>query len=542
MQRPAGIYRGLEGRTYLAVYNYQHDVSTLLPPDFRSTERVAAVSYSKGGEKGGVDVFLLHNGLPPVTDMAKIRKTISIRDGGFRIEDIKRGVLEVGGYNPSEVNLTYDIRSQVVADFPEEIRNEALGLTQADIYYFCGEEVAKNPRGPSTEVVPRIIPVTEIRRVVPERVLRGGKAEFVPQCVLEANIDYTKGCLTSWIPGEEPSFDGQFFRDYWHFVWGDCEYCYALTKHKSFPKSIYEFDRQRLLEELGGEAKLIFGSDETFGRPIEILRFGKRTEPWTPWTEDDLLGTLEAMIETRTKGVITTKFMPFDQKFVDLLRRTRSTVMYSTGAAEDVELGPIEWGCDNDFRIEQAARYREVGVNAVLFYLIHPTFPPTENDLENLERAQRGKVPVQFTPARFYTREATQRMIAPLVGLEKRNDILIQDVLRDDSPEQVDLIPHRFEYANSYEMSSGILIPKLDRMHYFWRERIGSNQGKSRMCAHDSETTFCGGCFTKPGTISPTEHQERKQSDLVQVKNRRYEKRKKGDFQDPNQIPIELDN
>ncbi len=554
MKKPCGIYIGQNDRTYLAVYNYQHDVSTLLPPEFRSAERVLRLSYSKGGKKGGVDVFLLKDGLPDVSEIAKIKKTISREDASLlsRLPEITRLTLfpqtlsgeeeffivnpdDGRGTNvimesPEDIDRRYGIQQQIVAGLGE-IGEEAASLARADVFYFCGREVSKSGREPKKEYVPRIIPVTKLERIRPERVLTGGKAEFVPQCFLEANIDFMNGCLTSWIPGENPSFDGETFTDYFSYPWGDCDYCYASRKHRSFPKTFYEFDQQRLLEELRGGARLKFGSEEEVGKPIDVLRFGKRTEPWTPFTSDEFSQTLEAMLVTGTRGVITTKFLPFFPEVAELLRRTKSTLLYSMGPNE-IELGTIEHGCDNEFRLEQAKKYREAGVNSALYLLFHPVFPPTEENLGLINFARENRIPLQILPMRLINRDLAQKVISPFVGNQTGS---LWDLLKDtDDPAQMSALPVA-HYENTYYHQSGVLIPKISSMHEYWTGLVGENKGMIRMCHHDEDLTYCGGCFCNPGSITETE--------LIQINPLNVKKRErpgKKSKNDSSQESLEL--
>lgn len=545
MQRPGSIYQGTKGRQYLAMYNYNHDVSVRLPPELQSAERVASISYSKGKKEGNVDVFLLPQEHLPISDRIRIKKTFSRTEGGYRVVHNNGRTAVLDGISIEEPHnfLAYDIKAQIINSVSPEIAQDVLTLTAADINYFCGRNIAKNRReGPHLQKVEEIVQTTTLRRISPERVLTGGKAEFVPQCVLEANIDFTKGCLASWIPGKNATTDEETSTDYWHFPWGDCDYCYAADKHKAFPKTIYEFNQERLLEELGGGARLIYGSDKPLGKPVEILRFGKRTEPWTPFTEDAFVGTLEAMLETGTKGVITTKFLPFKKEFVSLLRRTKSTVLYSIGGTDEVELGPLAWGADNGFRLEQAARYREAKVNAAIFYLIHPFFPPTEQDLTQHDFIDSHGIPLQYIGARFYRKEDVQKMIAPLVGLERDTNVSMWEVLKGNPLTNHGQISFTKEhwFAGSYEEHAAILIPRLDKMYPFWKGRVGGNKKRIRMCAHDSEMTFCGGCFTKPGTISPTMESTDENPRFVKLTFRKKGRGNNRPKKDRNQMKLKL--
>ncbi|MFA5953215.1 MAG: hypothetical protein WC812_01350 [Candidatus Pacearchaeota archaeon] len=43
-------------------------------------------------------------------------------------------------------------------------------------------------------------------------------------------------------------------------------------------------------------------------------------------------------------------------------------------------------------------------------------------------------------------------------------------------------------------------IPKT--IHPFWLNLIKNNNGRIRICHHDDELVYCGGCFQKQGCIS----------------------------------------
>ena len=247
MKIPGAIYQGEEGRTYLAFYNYQHDVQIRLPPEFRDAEHVAHITYSRGGRKGSVSVFMLHQSHSDLSSILDQKKTFQLQTQGVQVQEFSPN------QNTDFLNLkrltespqAYDIQEQLASQ-SSTIQQEVSLMTRADISYFCGDETAKNPRGPKIEIVDKIIPRTTLVRINPERVLTGGKQWFVPNCILEANIDFSKGCISEWVPGESPSFDGETFVDYWSLRHGECDYCYALRQHKCFPKQSTSLIKQDL--------------------------------------------------------------------------------------------------------------------------------------------------------------------------------------------------------------------------------------------------------------------------------------------------------
>lgn len=531
--RPAGIHLGKNNRKYLAVYNYQYDVSVMLPPEFSSAKRVAHITYSRGDKKGGVDVFLLNDSLPDVSTIAKIKKEIYFGEDGFRV-DQKGKSYRIGFESRKDIDIIYDIQHQIVSSY-KNIGTEVSDLTRADIIYFCKLELAKTLRDPKRKYADKIIPVTKLEDVDPERVLTGGKQEFVPSCSLEANIDFGKGCISSWIPGEGAHFDGQSFVNFFSYLWGECDYCYAESKHKLFPKTIYKFDQQRLLEELRGQARLITGSNQILGRPVDILRFGKRTEPWTPFTQNQFMQTLEAMVQTGTKGVLTTKFLPFIPEVVELLKRTNSNLLYSIGF-DELEIGPVAYGCDNRFRVEQAIKYKEAGVNSSLYILIHPIFPPTNREIELLDIAKKNNMLAQILPMKLTSRNLAQQVISPFIGPTKHHP---WDILKDKSPYQEKLTSPEVKYGESYYHEAGKLIPKIDRFHPFWMNLVKNNKGNIRLCHHDEWLTYCGNCFHGQGFTIPTEHVNINPGGKPKMRTRKKTEPVKEPLpEDPNQLRL----
>lgn len=502
---PCGEYEGRAGRKYLAVYNYQHDVYTAIPPGVNGIP-VAHFSYSKGGKKGGVDVFMLDRKKPSDYNSAliNVRKKFNLTEDRISVQELgaqegtsllRRG-LEKAGEN-------YDIQVEVISALPKSIQREVLDLTNSDIAYFCREKTAKDRRGPKIEVVPEIIPKTQIGLMEYNKdlgMIRTGKKEFVPTCQIEGNIDLVQGCVTSIHAGESSNFDGKTFTDFFFAPWGECGYCYSDRKKRNFFKTFYAFDKQRLLEELRGGARINFGSEERLGRSLGILRFGKRTESWSEFTRDSFVQTLEAMVETGTRGIIPTKALPFDREIAKLLKKTKSTVLYTHGW-DGLERGACEQEHDNAFRLEQGRLYHQVGVNAINYLMILGHLPIGEREKNVLEE----KIPTQILPLRITSKALVSRLIEEgLLPPETTWDKLKGSIRQREFEFSQDPNLRKYFYD-----SSNLVVGNL---HPDWERVIGNNNGSVRMCHHDLQTTYCGGCFQAQGTISETRHITKKRN------------------------------
>jgi hypothetical protein len=499
MAFPGRLYKG--ANTYLAIYNFFPDIYTKAPPSIEDNcERVAHVTYAEGGKRSGIDIFLL-------------KKEMNIPEIQLSNTEITAKVIERYKLNPPKTIVstdeeTLDNLCNVHYDFingaPEEVKTFAAG----DIMMYV-EAPAKNPKGRKINHPPEIIPVTEIKKINYDRgILAPGKQEFFGSCILEANIDFSKGCVSGWIPGENASFDGSIFKGYFLSPWQECSYCYAKPKHKSFPKTIYNLDTQQLKEELLGKARLTTGSDEILGRPINVLRFGKRTEAGSKLTREQLIQTLETCAETKTRGVIPTKFLEFDNEVAQLLKKTKSTVLYSIGD-DKAERGPYAYGCTNNWRIEQAIKYREAGANSVFYLTILGYLPPGEREKKVFDTAEKNHVPIQLLPMRFLAKETVSDLTETKWDcLKGQNGCLYN--------------PDAIEFGAYEQMgkSKALILKDIDLS---LTKLIQDNSGNIRMCHHNSELGWCGACFLDEGSIEETPKRELRQVE----KTKRSEKKKK---------------
>jgi hypothetical protein len=478
MGRFPGAICQSEGRTYLAVYNFQHDIYSLPSADMHGLERIAHVSYSKGAKKGGIDYFQLTEDRKP-EELVRVNKTITTFGNGFLISPLKKNKREpIPNSNLNQVDKKYDIQYQLKI-LPPFIEKEILGFARSDIFAFCKESIAKDLRGPQKRITKKIHPKTEIKRITPTQYLWGGKQWFIPQCILEANIDFGQGCISGFVPIDNSwSFDGEYFHNLFAMPSGECEYCYAERQHKSFAKTIYKFDKQQLKEELLGGARLGYNDKTTLGKPVEILRFGKRTESWTPFTQEQFIETLETCAETGTRGIIPTKFLPYSKEVANLLKKTNSTLLYSIGF-DEIEPGACMWGAENKFRLEQALKYKEAGVNSNLYLLIIGHHPPSQREMQILEFADFGrKIPIQLLPLRFQNKTLAEKMT--------REDF------KDLISKQEDLFEEKLYRGTYVKERQSILLKRFDP---FWLNLAKNSEGSIRICHHNDKQVYCGRCF-----------------------------------------------
>mgnify|MGYP001572442675 FL=1 len=242
-----------------------------------------------------------------------------------------------------------------------------------------------------------------------------------------------------------------------------------------------------------GECILDFNTQKILGRPVKILRFGKRTESYIPISpfSDFFVQALEVTAETKTQNIIPTKFLTFNKEIANLLKKTKSTLLFSIGF-DEYELGALEYGCNNEFRLEQALKYKQAGVNSIIYLLAVANKAPDKRENNIFKFAEKNKIKVQILPMRFSRKDLTLK----LTGVP-------WDILKDDSKQPTLLKDHYEESRGSYYYENSCLTVR--NIHPFWLNLIKDNNKENfRMCHHDSEDTYCGGCFHKKGIIIPT--------------------------------------
>ena len=495
MKTTGVIYNGTDWRA-VVFYNAYADIYKK-PSHVADLEHIAHISYGFESRTRSMDVFLIEGSLQNVN----IKK--SVRD------------FEHPGWPDFRNNINYQIVSDIAGTGLEW---ELMSLARTDIAKFCNKP-AKVQGQTSVIHQKEIIPVTKIGYIHPKRLLQDGKQDFVPYCLLTANLDLSLGCTAGWIPSPGAYFDDKYFVNFFQDIIAECEYCYALYQHKTFAKSIVDVDTDQLLFELTHWSK---------EKPVvDVLRMGKRTEAGSIYTRKGLVDVLKTCVMTGTQVVFPTKFLEYDPAVAELFKKTKSIVLYSIGW-DEVENGPVTQGFNNAFRLEQAAKYREAGVKTAIYLLIDATQPAGKRENDVMEFARRYKIPIQFLPLRVFSRDlATKIMDSGWEGLKS-------------SVDQLDI----FEQTSGGYTLTGNGLLTAEYINPFWRglidpdalpdnqaivqpsvgtaqasaDGIASSNNKSsfhktlpnngvlRMCHHNSQDTFCGSCFLKPGAIQPTVH------------------------------------
>jgi len=509
------VYKGSAG-SFLAAYTPGRDIY-VTPSLETKLKRLAHFAYTKKGSSGkAVDVFHLPDlGSPDYVypgNIINLNKTFTqakeSSESEVIIEDYKaeNPDLRDRKVTPNQIKKawkTYDIQAEIKASLPQEMISQLKALASADIADFCKGKPA-NPaklQGFKIDFVDEVIAKTLKKEVdYNERgMLDGGKPWYVEPCLLEANLDFNDGCKSSFIPGNGGgSFDGDFFRNYYVIKSAECVYCYSEWKHKSFPKTFKKFNPERLEAELLGEARIFFNSNEPLGRKVSALRLGKNNNSWSEFFHEEFMQTLEICAKHKIPLIIPTKYLPFMPEVADLLKRTNSTLLYSIGW-DEFELGAVASGSTNAWRIEQARKYKEAGLEkTTIYHMILGHMPPTQRDLDILDFTHYGKfMQEQLLPVRFEKGE-----IAKIMCNQER------DVLVDSNPQMylgfVDL-PERGTYVA--EANNALVCKVFDP---FWLDLVKDNHGRIRMCHHHDENVYCGGCFQSNGLIMKNNYWKQK--------------------------------
>jgi hypothetical protein len=470
MKAPGSVYIGNENRKYVATYITHHpDIYRAAPPCLKDAERIAHIAYDNGGRSNGIDVFLIGKESKLNSEEMDIKRYLNFQQDNLKKVD-------------REQNIHYKIERDFALSKQREL--ELLYFIRRDVKDYC-EWKAKTFEGSKIIHVDKIIPekVENITRYINQKfLLKGGKQDFVDVCSLDANLDFSWGCISGFVNN---------FLD----VFAECKYCYASFQHTTFAKNMIDVAgrREQLRDELLGNCYLAPNKDpskkqEPLGRPVRTLRLGKRTECGSKYTLDHLIATLEVCAETRTRTVMPTKALEFNKEIAKLEKRTKSSVLYSIGF-DELERGACSHGWDNKFRMEQAVKYREAGVNSSLYLMIDAHHAPKKRELDILEFAKKYNLNVQLLS-----------IVIPSKNLaEKMTGMSWEDLKRPAG------FFSKINGGYNY-LSQGKLRPQ--KVHKFYLNLVKNNSGNIRMCHHDERKTYCGNCFLRLGIIAKTKHKK----------------------------------
>jgi len=455
-------------RKYLALYSSSYsDIYIANPSDNEEkSKRLAHISYGFESRRWGIDVFQVRG-----DDFSSLLNNVNLkRSIGYNKEELK-------ALNEKNINKSQGICYELISDIKNsDIEKEILYFAQKDIGDFCRKEA--NSKETKKDYFNKIIPKTKLKFIDPKYYLQGGKQEFVPSCRLEANLDFSNGCISSFIPIEfKHESEKGFMYGFIDFS-SECAYCYSKYQHRYFPKSILTIDKEKLKNELEGNCYL--DRKNKLGKKVKVLRLGKRTEPGSKYTLEQLVTTLETCLETGTQVVMPTKYLEFNDEIAGLFKKTKSSLIYSIGW-DKFEKGACSNGCNNEFRIEQAKRYRKTDVNSIFYLLIDAVNPPGDREKEILDIAKENKISILLLPIRLNNKSIAFDVTGlPWNNLKMKNQLMIPGISK--------------EMAGNYKLiNSHTLI--AEKINQEWTKLVGNNNGNIRMCNHNEDKTWCGACF-----------------------------------------------
>ena len=458
------VYVGNKG-TYIAVYGSFSDIYNISPSS--EAKRIAHISYGFENFRHGIDVFQVNrDDVGAISNNVNFKRSIS----AYEIDD----KLEI--LNKANINKKQGICYEIISDIKgTKIEKEILYFAQKDIKDFCKKEAINQET--KKVYLDKIMPETKVKFVKPKFILQGGKQEFVSSCRLGANIDFSSGCVSSFIPVEtEGAYKKGFMYGFIDFL-SECSYCYSNYKHRSFLKNMLEIDKEKLKNELEGDCHL--DKKNKLGKKIEVLRLGKRTEAGSKYTLDQLVTTLEVCLETGTKVVMPTKFLDFNYDVAELLKKTKSSLLYSIGW-DKFERGACLNGCNNEFRLEQAVRYKKEKVNSIIYLLIDAANPPHDREKKILYFAEKNKLPVSLLPIRINSKSIALE-ITGISWLANRGQLMLP-------LNQREAIEGGYDLAKNKDLT-------VRRINKEWEKLIENNNGNIRMCHHNEDKTWCSACF-----------------------------------------------
>ena len=423
-------------KTILGIYSSGLNAIHAIPG---GTERVARVNWQNPITKReyAIDYFLVTG----VLEFRPDKKTYIGRLGIDKIAERRFGI-------QFEIIAQYSGLSRV-------IRSAAV----ADILSFLGmtpNMVRSLPnQGSSITVVAHVAPALMI--IGHEaKIIATGKQNYIDHCLLDLNIDFSPWCISAMTP------DGYFA------PWLRCLYCYGAGNAMHFP-IIYSGNPLSMVDQIM-EAVRVRAAN---GIPTRVLRVGKKTDGGHPLFRDLLLATLEASCQTGKRAIISTKYLEPDKDVADLLKRSGSILMPSFGC-DDLEPGAVLHGRTQQVRVDDGIWYQNRGVITAPFMLIDPT--------------QQDGGP-WFAPAVKLVRKHFRRM--QFLSIRIRNKELARQVLggwRSLVMPNVGGASARFEAARNHARIAVTYHSSITKM-------VGKNNGRVRMCAHNSAESHCGKCF-----------------------------------------------
>jgi DNA repair photolyase len=328
--------------------------------------------------------------------------------------------------------------------------------------------------------------------------LSKGKAEFIKRqkpdgtiediCICEDNADFSFACigqvhgsLLDEVIRNNGCYDKDKICQHRQTVGIDqrCEYCYAKRKNwgKVIPKEIGKKTRQQFEEE----------------KP-KIIRLGKNTECGHFFYHKQLIQFLELCKEYGTSIIFPTKMLSFEKEIANLLQSTNSVVNYSI-CNDSFEIGAVSQGFSNEWRIEQAKRYQNEGVNTTSTLTCDITNSLEENlkygfAIKEILSAKEQGLTLRLLPLRLNSKKICLKATG-----KKWEDIVMPKIWKDtldfefewlyEKKRNNEAIPLFFHHDFKELTLSGIgICGKVGKMEYCDKCNL---EKETRICFHERE-------------------------------------------------------
>ncbi len=369
--------------------------------------------------------------------------------------------------------IVYSLDERISRKLEGEVKRNV----RADVLSYCGNDLS-SAKPHFDSVSNAILPVVIEKKVEIET----GKGEFDALCRTGVhNIDFTLGCV---------SYTRNLQGNITHDLTTGCEYCYSFGNYggvrlKQFKASHLEEQIKKIEAEQG---------------KVRFIRLGKNSDPAHEWLYEHNMHLLELGKKHNFGVVMVTKYLPFIPGMANALKKTGSVLQYSFGY-EEMEHGPLAWGRDNEFRIENAVRYKKAGVNVLTRLVQEAPVPPSGFAMRIMGLYENYDIPTIFNPLRIMNSKVAEK-------LGKNWNRLIAD------PKQSSFLGNDPQ-EGTYTKNSGQhrLIPR--KIHKDFLKRFADPK-KGGICGEIGNIVFCAGC----GVFPPVSAHEKEAKIPVEYKKK----------------------
>jgi hypothetical protein len=470
------------------VYNDYADVFRAFPVPNSSfaPEHVVHAVYTRRQGRGSIDVYLIRNSSGLEKELGDNDIKISSRKGGL-VQNLPNSKLLKR--NPENV---FSIDYQRITGI-NEIWPEIKNMIDYDVAAFNEIKLFNNPKRShehGEKIVQKLIPSTTPNMPRDAYFFRG-KGAFSELCLFDTNIDLSASCTANMNP------EGYYFPE------GDCIYCYASRHHDKPDIKVQRAVTSEILDHAYAQYK-----EEMKGQKWRqrVIRVGARVESAAKFQEERLNVLLEWCIVNKKTPIIITKYNQYERgsETVKLAKESKAVMMFSIGR-DNMEPGPVLSGFTNEFRIEQAIKYFEAGVNARLDVLTDMHVPFTLNKeqfLSNeqklaIEAQQKYGVPIQL----LAFRAGSDKVARAFFGKSYKGLKTSEGQLFEKNQE---MLEHRVSYAYT-NAGNNELVPEI--IHPEILE--GATKGAIGLCAKTGKNEYCSGCgLYKNVQIKEKNHQK----------------------------------